>query len=160
MHELLGQGGLGPEPFDRVVTMAIDFLSYNKPIIEEFRANAGVVGGDYEGLPLALLVTKGAKTGKDRVSPVSFIPDGDRVVITATNAGLDYHPQWYNNLCADPNLTVEVGPEKYAAVAREVDGEERERLWEELVASNRRLGRYQSKTSRRIPVLVVERKAA
>jgi deazaflavin-dependent oxidoreductase (nitroreductase family) len=140
--------------------MAIDFLSYNKPIIEEFRANAGVVGGDYEGLPLALLVTKGAKTGKDRVSPVSFIPDGDRVVITATNAGLDYHPQWYNNLCADPNLTVEVGPEKYAAVAREVDGEERERLWEELVASNRRLGRYQSKTSRRIPVLVVERKAA
>ncbi|MEU4254240.1 nitroreductase/quinone reductase family protein [Amycolatopsis sp. NPDC026612] len=140
--------------------MAIDFLSYNKPIIEEFRANAGVVGGDYEGLPLALLVTKGAKTGKDRVSPVSYIADGDRVVVTATNAGLDYHPQWYHNLCADPNLTVEVGPEKYAAVAREVDGEERERLWEELVASNRRLGRYQSKTTRPIPVLVVERKAA
>lgn len=140
--------------------MAIDFLAYNKPIIEEFRANKGVVGGDYEGLPLALITTKGAKTGKDRVSPVSYINDGDRVVITATNAGLDYHPQWYHNVCADPNLTVEILGEKYEATAKEIDGEERERLWEELVASNRRLGRYQSKTSRRIPVLVLERKAA
>jgi len=140
--------------------MAIDFLAYNKPIIEEFRANEGVVGGDYEGLPLALITTKGAKTGKDRVSPVSYINDGDRVVITATNAGLDYHPQWYHNLQADPSITVEILGEKYEAVAKEIDGEERERLWADLVASNRRLGRYQSKTSRRIPVLVLERKAA
>jgi deazaflavin-dependent oxidoreductase (nitroreductase family) len=138
----------------------IDFLSYNKPIIEEFRANDGIVGGDYEGLPLALITTKGAKTGKDRLSPVSYINDGDRVVITATNAGLDWHPQWYHNLCADPNLAVEIGTDKYEAIAEEADGEERERLWADLVASNRRLGRYQSKTSRQIPVLVLERKAA
>ncbi|GGS57734.1 MULTISPECIES: nitroreductase family deazaflavin-dependent oxidoreductase [Actinokineospora] len=141
--------------------MAIDFLSYNKPIIEEFRANKGVVGGDYEGFPLTLITTKGAKTGKDRVSPVSYIMDGDRVIITATNAGLDYHPQWYRNLQADPTLTVEVGDEKYEAVAVEIaEGPERERLWAELVASNHRLGRYQSKTSRQIPVLALERKAA
>jgi deazaflavin-dependent oxidoreductase (nitroreductase family) len=137
--------------------MGIDFLAYNKPIIEEFRANEGVVGGDYEGKPLALITTKGAKTGKDRVSPVSYINDGDRVVIAATNAGLDYHPQWYRNILADPTVTVEVLGEKYEAKAIETDGAERERLWEELVASNYRLGRYQSKTTRRIPVLVLER---
>lgn len=138
----------------------IDFLAYNKPIIEEFRAHNGVVGGDYEGKPLALIITKGAKSGKDRVSPVSYINDGDRIVISATNAGLDYHPQWYKNLQADPNLTVEVLADRYEGVAIEVDGEERDRLWAGLVASNRLLGRYESKTTRRIPVLVIERKGA
>jgi deazaflavin-dependent oxidoreductase (nitroreductase family) len=137
-----------------------DFKAYNAPIIEEFRANEGIVGGDYEGLPLALITTTGAKTGKDRLSPVSYINDGDRVVITATNAGMDTHPQWYHNLRANPKLTVEIGADKYEAVAVEIDGEERDRLWAALVASNRRLGRYQSKTTREIPVLVVERKGA
>lgn len=136
----------------------IDFLAYNKPIIEEFRAHNGVVGGDYEGKPLALIITKGAKTGKERVNPVSYINDGDRIVIAATNAGLDYHPQWYKNLQVDPNLVVEVLADRYAGVAAEVDGEERDRLWAGLVASNRILGKYESKTTRRIPVLVISRK--
>jgi len=138
----------------------IDFLAYNKPIIEEFRANDGVVGGDYDGKPLVLITTKGAKTGKDRVSPVSYITDGDRVVIAATNAGLDYHPQWFKNLEANPVLTVELLGERYEARATEIDGDERTRLWADLVASNKLLGRYESKTTRRIPVLVLERTAS
>lgn len=137
-----------------------DFLAYNEPIIEEFRANKGIVGGSFEGKPLALITTAGARSGKARVSPVSYVYDGDRVVIAATHAGFDTHPNWYHNVRANPNLTVEILTEKWEVVAEEVDGEERERLWAALVESNGRIGRYAAKTSRRIPVLVLVRKAA
>jgi deazaflavin-dependent oxidoreductase (nitroreductase family) len=137
--------------------MGFDFHEYNRPIVEEFRANQGIVGGDYEGLPLALITTKGRKTGKDCLTPVSYVWDGDRAVIAATHAGFDTHPQWYLNLQANPNLTIEIGPDTFEATVEEVHGEERERLMAALIASNRRIGKYESRTTRVIPVLVVKR---
>ncbi|WP_326821755.1 nitroreductase family deazaflavin-dependent oxidoreductase [Streptosporangium sp. NBC_01639] len=136
-----------------------EFAAYNKPIIEEFRANKGIVGGAYKGLPLVLITTKGARSGRDRLSPVSYIQDGTRIAIAATNAGSDKHPAWYHNLVANPDLTVEIGDDKYEATAVEVKDEERDRLWAALVESNRRLGKYKAMTSREIPLFVVERKA-
>jgi deazaflavin-dependent oxidoreductase (nitroreductase family) len=140
------------------MTGTAEMLTYNRKVIEEFRANNGVVGGAFKGFPIVLITTKGAKTGKERVSPLSYIMDGDRLVIAATNAGSDRHPMWYHNLLADPNLTVEVGTDKYEATAKEVTGAERDRLWAALVESNHRLGRYSSMTSRQIPVFLVERR--
>ncbi|MEU0565758.1 nitroreductase family deazaflavin-dependent oxidoreductase [Nonomuraea sp. NPDC005983] len=137
----------------------LELMAYNKTIIDEFRANDGVVGGAFEGLPLLLITTKGAKSGEDRVSPLSYINDDARLVIAATNVGRGKHPGWYYNLLANPDLTVEIGTDTYEATAAEVDGEERDRLWAGLVASNRRLDRYKSMTTREIPVLVVERKS-
>jgi deazaflavin-dependent oxidoreductase (nitroreductase family) len=160
---LSDQIGTELQPSIGMVTMTkpkFDFHEYNRPIVEEFRANNGIVGGDYEGLPLALITTKGRKTGKEWLTPVSYIYDGDRVVITASHAGFDTHPQWYHNLRANPTLTVEIGGDRYEATAEEVYGEERDRLFAALVASNRRIGKYQSKTSRVIPVLVLKRNSA
>ncbi|GAA0948290.1 nitroreductase family deazaflavin-dependent oxidoreductase [Nonomuraea longicatena] len=137
-----------------------DLIAYNQTIIDEFRANKGIVGGAFEGKPLLLITTKGARSGADRLCPLSYIEDDDRLVIAATNVGRADNPQWYHNLRADPSLTVEVGTDRFEASATEVGGDERERLWAGLVASNRRLGKYGSMTTRQIPVFVVERKPA
>jgi deazaflavin-dependent oxidoreductase (nitroreductase family) len=144
----------------RTTATEFDFLAYNEPIIEEFRANKGIVGGAFEGKPLALITTTGAKSGRARVSPVSYVNDGDRVVIAATNAGFDRHPSWYHNLRANPKLTVEILTERWSAVAEEVHGAEWERLWGLLVESNHRIGRYGAKARCPIPVLVLVRRAA
>lgn len=136
----------------------IDFQVFNKDIIEEFRANDGIVGGVFEGIPLVLITTKGAKSGKDRVSPLAFFADNGRIAIAATFAGSDKHPAWYHNLVANLDLTVEIGTEKYEATVVEVKGEERDRLFAGLLEANPRLGTYKALTSREIPVFGVERK--
>jgi deazaflavin-dependent oxidoreductase (nitroreductase family) len=136
----------------------IDFRVFNKDIIEEFRANDGMVGGVFEGIPLVLITTKGAKSGKDRVSPLAYFADSNRIAIAATFAGSDKHPAWYHNLVANPDLTVETGTDKYEATVVEVKGEERDRLFAGLVEANPRLGTYKTLTSREIPVFAVERK--
>jgi deazaflavin-dependent oxidoreductase (nitroreductase family) len=131
---------------------------FNAKIIEEFRANEGKVGGMFEGANLVLMTTRGAKSGEQRVSPVMFLPDGDRLVVIASNAGADTHPAWYHNLRATPELTVEVGTDKYPAFAEEVKGEERDELYARMVAVAPGFAEYEAKTERKIPVLVLNRK--
>ena len=102
---------------------------WNTALIEEFRANDGKVGGQFEGAPLLILHTTGAKSGQERLAPVMYqaVGDGDAVAVFASKAGAPTHPDWYHNLLADPSATVEVGGETYPVKARVADGDERER---------------------------------
>ncbi|GAA2110462.1 nitroreductase/quinone reductase family protein [Actinomadura alba] len=130
---------------------------FNEKIIEEFRTNEGKVGGPFEGSPLALLTTIGAKSGRPRTSPVGYVPDGDRVLVIASNAGAAHHPAWYHNLLANPRITVEIGTETYEATAIPAEGEERDRLFALAVEAAPGYGDYQTMTSRLLPVVVLHR---
>ena len=130
---------------------------FNTSIIEEFRANEGKVGGPFQGAPMVLITTTGAKSGQPRTSPLVYLPDGDRVIIFASKAGAPTNPDWYHNLKANPNLTVEIGEEKYAAVATEITGDERNRLYAAQVAVMPGFQEYADKTSRLIPVVALTR---
>ena len=101
---------------------------WNKKIIEEFRANEGKVGGHFENMTLLLLQTTGAKSGLPRLNPTAYTEDRDRLVIIASKGGADTHPDWYYNVVANPNVTIEVGTEKYDAVATVEEEPERTRL--------------------------------
>lgn len=137
-------------------------VSFNQPIIDEFRANGGVVGGMFEGAPLLLLTTTGARSGARRTSPVMYLRDGDRLLIFGSNAGGPAHPDWFHNLLADPQVSYEIGEEgedgairSYAATAAPLEGEERDRWYgtqAELVPAFRD---YQANTSRTIPVVAL-----
>jgi len=136
-----------------------DLNNWNAKIIEEFRANAGKVGGPFEGHPMLLLHTTGAKTGEERVNPLAYQPDGDKFVIFASYAGADKNPAWFHNLTASPDVTVELrGGEKRAVRARVVEGDERERWWKRAVADYRLYEDYATYTDRRIPVVLLERR--
>ena len=129
---------------------------WNSKIIAEFRANGGKVGGPFDGAPLLLLHTKGAKTGEERVSPVMYRADGDRLVVFASKAGAPTNPSWYHNLRANPHVTVEVGTDTRSVVARVADGDERTRLWEAHKRDWPGFADYERKTDRQIPVVVLE----
>jgi deazaflavin-dependent oxidoreductase (nitroreductase family) len=131
---------------------------FNQKIIEEFRANEGKVGGMFEGASLVLLTTQGAKSGAERVNPVAYLPDGERIIVIASNAGGDNHPAWYYNLTANPDFTVEVGTDKYEATAAEVKGAERDELYARMVAVMPGFAEYEAKTERKIPVFAVTRR--
>ncbi|TME01188.1 MAG: nitroreductase family deazaflavin-dependent oxidoreductase, partial [Chloroflexi bacterium] len=90
-----------------------DQNDYNRQLIEDFRANRGKNGGPFAGRPLLLLTTTGAKSGQRRTTPMMFIPDGDRLLVIASNVGAPAHPDWYRNLVAHPDVTVEVGAETF-----------------------------------------------
>ncbi|MFF0773992.1 nitroreductase family deazaflavin-dependent oxidoreductase [Nonomuraea wenchangensis] len=137
--------------------MANDF---NQQIIHEFRANEGRVGGMFEGSPLLLLTTTGARSGRQVTTPVMYLPDGERYVIIASNAGADNHPAWYHNLRAHPVATVEVGTDTFQAKAVPVEGEERDQLYARMVAVAPGFADYERKTSRRIPVLALNPESA
>lgn len=137
-----------------------DRKSFNEQVIDEFRANAGKVGGMFEGAAMVLITTTGAKSGRRITNPLVYLPDGDRIVLIASNGGADKHPAWYHNLRANPELTVEIGTERYAAKAEEVSGAERDALYARMVEIMPGFGEYQAKTSRAIPVLAVYREAA
>jgi deazaflavin-dependent oxidoreductase (nitroreductase family) len=92
-------------------------IAYNRQLIEAFRANRGKSDEPSEARPLILLTTTGAKSGQARTSPLMYIPDGDRLLVLASNYGAPKHPDWYYNLLAHPNVTVEVGSETYQAIA-------------------------------------------
>ncbi|MBB4688121.1 nitroreductase family deazaflavin-dependent oxidoreductase [Amycolatopsis jiangsuensis] len=133
-------------------------VDFNQQIIDEFRANGGKVGGPFEGGKLLLLTHTGAKSGKQRVLPLAYTTDGDRLVIIASKAGADTNPDWYHNLRAHPRTTVEVGAEKFEVTARVVeDRAERDRLYAAMVAEMPGFADYEKKTSRVIPVIVLER---
>lgn len=130
---------------------------YNRALIAEFRANGGVVGGRFAGRPLLLLTTTGRKSGQPRTMPLVYTTDGDRLVIIASKGGADTHPDWYHNLVAHPEATVELGREQFRARARVAEGEERARLYDRQAAQMPAFADYQQKTTRQIPVLVLER---
>jgi deazaflavin-dependent oxidoreductase (nitroreductase family) len=131
---------------------------FNTQVIEEFRANDGVVGGPFEQMPLLLLHHVGAKSGKEYVSPLAYLPDGDRFVIFASKGGAPENPGWFHNVKADGEVTLEVGTEKFDARAEEVTGDERDRLYAAQVEASPQFGEYEEKTDRTIPVVVLTRK--
>ncbi|MCX6519485.1 MAG: nitroreductase family deazaflavin-dependent oxidoreductase [Actinobacteria bacterium] len=130
---------------------------FNTQVITEFRANAGVVGGYFEGKPMVLVTHTGAKSGVERTTPLVCSTDGDRVVIIASMGGAPTHPAWYHNMVANPTVTVELGTDTYAATAVEVTGDERQRLYDQQTAIMPQFAEYAAKTTRTIPVLVLER---
>ncbi len=126
---------------------------FNAGMIEQFRANGGRLGGQFEGAPVLLLHTVGARSGKERVNPMMYLDlDGHRYVF-ASKAGADSNPDWYHNLVATPQVTAEVGPATLAATARVVSGEERDRVYGEQARRYPGFAEYQQKTSRVIPVV-------
>jgi deazaflavin-dependent oxidoreductase (nitroreductase family) len=132
-----------------------DLNERNKKIIDEFRTNGGKVGGPFEGKTLLLLHTKGAKTQQERINPVACIKDGDRLAVIASKGGADMHPDWYYNVVANPLVTVEVGREKFQAIASVAEEPERTRLYEKMVGMMPGFDDYRRKTTRVIPVIVL-----
>ncbi len=128
---------------------------WNKAIIEEFRTNAGKVGGPFAGKSLLLLHTLGAKSGLERVNPVAYVTDRDRFVIIASKGGAPTNPDWYYNIIANPLVTVEVGTEKYQVRAAVSTEPERTRLYNQMVAMMPGFAEYQLKTKRVIPVIIL-----
>jgi len=139
------------------VSGSTDTRSFNEQVIDEFRANGGKVGGPFEGAPMVLLTTTGAKSGQPRTMPLVYFPDGDRTLIVASKAGAPTNPDWYHNLVADPEVTLEIGTEKFPARATVVAEPERTHLFERVAASNPGFGEYQKKTTRVIPIIALER---
>lgn len=133
----------------------MSMTDFNQQVIQEFRANAGRVGGMFEGAPMLLLHHQGAKSGVDRVTPLVYLPDGDRYVIFASKAGAPEHPAWYHNLMAHPDTSIEVSAEVVQVTASEAHGEERQRLFDAQVAVMPNFGEYQQKTTRQIPAIVL-----
>jgi deazaflavin-dependent oxidoreductase (nitroreductase family) len=130
----------------------------NRAIIAEYRANAGKVSGYFADRPLLLLTSKGARTGRPHTTPVAYSRDGDRLIVIASKAGALISPDWYHNLVANPDATVELGGETFPVRAVVVQGEERDRLYANHAAIMPVFNEYQQKTSRRIPVIALERK--
>lgn len=130
---------------------------FNKSLIEEFRANGGQVGGQFAGAPMILVTTTGRKSGQQRTSPLVYGKTGDDLFIIASKAGDPKHPDWFLNIEANPNVTVEVGTDKYEARARITEGEERARLYKQMADAMPNFKEYQEKTDREIPVVVLSR---
>jgi deazaflavin-dependent oxidoreductase (nitroreductase family) len=135
--------------------MSTSPADFNAKVIDEFRANAGHVGGNFDGMPILLLHHTGAKSGAERVNPLAYQADDGRYVIFASKAGAPENPAWYHNLKAKPDATIEVGTQTLAVRAAEADGEERERLFAAQAARMPQFTEYAQKTSRTIPVIVL-----
>jgi len=135
----------------------MDFNEFNKKVIAEFRANSGVVGGMFEGAPMLILTTTGAKSGQPREIPLVYTKDGDLPVIIASKGGAPTNPDWYFNLKANPLTTIELGADTYRANVVEVTDERRDRLYAQMVNERPDFGTYQQNTTRLIPVFVIER---
>ena len=134
----------------------MDLQDYNRKTIKEFRAKRDEAGEPITDRPLLLLTTTGAKSGKRRTTPLMFVPD-DRLLVIASNAGAPKRPDWYHNLAANPEVTVEVGAETYEAFATVATGEQREKLWSRIVESYPFFAEHQTKSaSRQIPVVALE----
>jgi deazaflavin-dependent oxidoreductase (nitroreductase family) len=130
---------------------------FNSSIIEEFRASGGRVGGPFDGAPLLLLHTTGARTGAARVNPVMYLADGDRLYVFASKGGAPDNPDWYHNLLAHPRATVEVGEERYEVDATMLTGAERDEIYQRQASAYPGFAEYQAKTSRIIPVVALDR---
>lgn len=130
---------------------------FNQKVIDEFRSSGGKVGGAFAGAPMILITHTGARSGRTYTTPLVYSSDGDRWVIIASKAGAPTNPSWYHNLLAHPEVTVEIGTEKFQARAAEVKGAERDRLFAGQAGLMPQFNEYQKNTVRKIPVIVLER---
>lgn len=130
---------------------------FNTKVIEEFRANNGVVGGSFADMPLLLLGTTGAKSGIARTNPLAYLEDGKRLVVIASYAGAASSPPWFYNLVANPEVTVEVGSDKCQARATVVGEPQRSDLYGKMAAVMPIFSEYAAKTTRVIPVITLTR---
>ncbi|MFH8369363.1 nitroreductase/quinone reductase family protein [Streptomyces sp. NPDC018031] len=135
-------------------------ISFNRQVIDEFRARAGKVGGPFEGGDLLLLTTTGAKSGREHTTPLGYVRDGGLLLVVASNLGAPRHPAWFHNLLAHPLVRVELGAGSHEAVAVPAEGARRDELFARVVRAEPGYGEYQSRTSRTLPVVVLERPAA
>jgi deazaflavin-dependent oxidoreductase (nitroreductase family) len=130
---------------------------HNALVIAEFRENHGNVSG-FEGTPLLLLRSVGARSGQERVNPITYLPDGDRFLVFASKAGADTNPDWYHNLKANPDARIEVGDETVDVRAEELPRAERDEKYAEQAALYPGFADYEKKTDRVIPVLALTRR--
>ena len=126
---------------------------WNKTVIEEFRGNEVVVGGQFEGADVLLLHTKGAKSGNIRVNPMMYLEEDGKIYVFASYAGADKHPDWFHNIKADDKVSVELGTEKFEATAEPVPLEERDRIYAIMASRFENFAEYEKKTTRVIPVV-------
>ena len=131
---------------------------FNDRVIAEFRANHGKVGGNFEGAPLLLLHSVGAKSGQTRVSPMMYLPDGDRFLVFASKAGAPDNPDWFHNLKANPAAAIEVGDDTLDVHAEELTGSERDQKYAEQAALYPGFADYEKLTDRVIPVVALTRR--
>ena len=133
--------------------------NWNKKIIEEFRANGGLVGGPFEGSTLLLLHTRGAKSGQERVNPLAYQKLDRGYAVFASKGGAPTNPSWYYNIKANPEVDAEIGTETVPVRARVAEGEERERIWTEQKRRAPGFAEYEKTANRTIPVIVLEPRA-
>jgi deazaflavin-dependent oxidoreductase (nitroreductase family) len=136
-----------------------DVNDFNTAIIKEFRENGGKLGGNFEGAPMLLLHSTGAKSGKERVNPVMYRQVGDDIAVFASKAGAPTNPDWYYNLIAHPQTKAEIGTDTVTVTARVTEGEERSKIWEAHKKDNPGFADYEAGTTRQIPVVLLERKS-
>jgi deazaflavin-dependent oxidoreductase (nitroreductase family) len=127
---------------------------WNAKVIDEFRSNEGKVAS-FARQPLLLLTHRGAKSGSARTNPLAYFRDGDDYLVVASKGGAPTNPDWYHNLLAHPDATIEVGTDGLAVTARPADEPERERLWAMITSANPAFAEYETKTERRIPVMIL-----
>jgi deazaflavin-dependent oxidoreductase (nitroreductase family) len=138
--------------------MSNSFGNFNRALIDDLRSNGGKPsGGPFMGRDVLILTTKGAKSGASRESPLVYTRDGSRIVIVASKGGAPTNPSWYHNLAAHPEVTVELGGETFQAKAEIADGPEYERLYKQHADINPTFHDYRARTSRKIPVVLLER---
>ncbi|MFJ8398931.1 nitroreductase/quinone reductase family protein [Streptomyces microflavus] len=130
--------------------------AFQQSVIDEFRANAGKVGGPFAGSDLLLLTTTGARTGQPHTTPLGHVRDGDRLLVVGSNLGAPHHPDWYHNLLAHPTVQVELGDEGFQTVAVPAEGPRRDELFARVVAEAPGYAEYQAATDRALPVVVLE----
>jgi len=131
--------------------------AWNKSIIDEFRANNGIVGGPFEGNTLLLLHTTGARTKTERVNPVVYLDDDNKIYVFASKAGADSDPDWYRNLVTHPKVTVELGTKTFQATASTLPSDERTRVYAIQASLRPNFVEYEAKTTRTIPVVELVR---
>ena len=133
-----------------------DINAWNEQLIESFRTEGGRVGGNFEGVPLLILHTIGARSGEARENPLVYLPIDGVFVVFASGGGAPRHPDWYHNLVALPQAAVEVGTDVVEVIARVAEGDERERYWDLQKRTIPAFEEHELKTERKIPVIVLE----
>jgi len=135
-----------------------EWQQQNDPVIAQYRATGGQVTGRYAGRPLLLLTTTGAKSGQPRVTPLNYSTDGERLIVIASKGGSPTHPDWYRNLVAHPEVTIEQGSETFRAHATTAEEPERSRLFAQQAAEMPFFAEYERiVTARQIPVVIFTR---
>jgi deazaflavin-dependent oxidoreductase (nitroreductase family) len=132
---------------------------FNQTVIEEFRSNGGKTSGELAGMPLLLLITVGAKSKQTRINPLAYTKDGDNYIIIASKGGAPTNPDWFHNIVANPEVTIEVGSERFQAHATIPEGAERDRLYDQMATQLPNFAEYQRNTTRRIPIVVLKPQA-